>query len=69
MLPETLTLCDQNMIFFSYPILDPNGRIFKIYLQTVKSMLSSFTPKNISFGTKAVPPATPQEGGRGGEVG
>ena len=30
-------------------------------------MLSFFRPKNISFGTKAVPPATPQGGG--GEVG
>ena len=34
----------------------------------VKSMLTFFRPKNISFGTKAVPPATPQGGG-GGEVG
>ena len=32
-------------------------------------MLSFFRPKNISFGTKAVPPTTPQGVGGGGGVG
>ena len=32
-------------------------------------MLSFFRPKNVSFGTKAAPPTTPQAGEGGGEVG
>ena len=32
-------------------------------------MLSFFRPKNVSFGTKAVHPTTPQAGEGGGEVG
>ena len=31
-------------------------------------MLSFFRPKNISFGTKAVPPTTPQGGGGVGRL-